>query len=47
MGILYQQYGSYAAGLAALSVVAAAALLLTVTVVHRAAATRADVPAGA
>ena len=38
MGYLYEQYGSYAAGLAALSVVAAAALVLTVTVVRRAAA---------
>jgi NNP family nitrate/nitrite transporter-like MFS transporter len=36
MGYLYQQYGSYAVGLGALSVVAAAALLLTVTVVRRA-----------
>jgi MFS transporter, NNP family, nitrate/nitrite transporter len=39
MGYLYEQYGSYGAGLAALSVVAAAALALTVTVVRRAAAT--------
>ncbi len=47
MGYLYQQYGSYAAGLAALSVVAGAALLLTVTVVRRAVAARAAVAVGA
>jgi MFS transporter, NNP family, nitrate/nitrite transporter len=47
MGYLYQQYGSYAAGLAALSVVAAAALLLTVTVMRRAVAGRAAVAVGA
>lgn len=47
MGFLYQQYGSYAAGLAALSVVAATALLLTVTVVRRAVAARASVSVGA
>jgi NNP family nitrate/nitrite transporter-like MFS transporter len=36
MGFLYEQFGSYAIGLAALACVAAAALLLTVTVVRRA-----------
>jgi NNP family nitrate/nitrite transporter-like MFS transporter len=46
MGYLYQQYGSYAAGLAALSVVAGAALLLTVTVVRRAVVARAAVAVG-
>jgi len=39
MGFMYQQFGSYAGGLAALSVVAAAALALTVTVVRRAVVT--------
>jgi NNP family nitrate/nitrite transporter-like MFS transporter len=47
MGFLYQRYGSYAAGLAALSAVAAAALLLTVTVVRRAVAARGSVTVGA
>jgi MFS transporter, NNP family, nitrate/nitrite transporter len=36
MGFLYEQFGSYAIGLVALACVAAAALLLTVTVVRRA-----------
>ncbi|MEV6932473.1 MFS transporter [Dactylosporangium sp. NPDC051485] len=35
MGVVYEQYGSYAAGLAALTVVALGALLLTVAVVAR------------
>jgi NNP family nitrate/nitrite transporter-like MFS transporter len=39
MGLVYQQFGSYAGGLAALSVVAVAALVLTVTVVRRGAPT--------
>jgi len=47
MGYVYQQYGSYAAGLVALSVVAAAALVLTVTVVRRAVAARTSVTVGA
>jgi NNP family nitrate/nitrite transporter-like MFS transporter len=38
MGFVYSQYGSYAAGLAALAVVAAAALVLAATAVRRAAA---------
>jgi NNP family nitrate/nitrite transporter-like MFS transporter len=38
MGILYEHYGSYALGLAALAVVAASALVLTVTVIRHAAA---------
>jgi NNP family nitrate/nitrite transporter-like MFS transporter len=37
MGFVYSQYGSYAAGLAALAVVAAAALVLAATAVRRAA----------
>jgi MFS transporter, NNP family, nitrate/nitrite transporter len=37
MGIVYSQYGSYAAGLAALAVVAAASLVLVATAVRRAA----------
>src|SRR5215475_12179983 len=40
MGFVYSQYGSYAAGLAALAVVAAAALVLAATAVRKAAATR-------
>jgi MFS transporter, NNP family, nitrate/nitrite transporter len=39
MGFVYSQYGSYAAGLAALAVVAAAALVLAATAVRRAAGT--------
>src|SRR5262245_36348702 len=39
MGFVYSQYGSYAAGLAALAVVAAAALVLAATAVRKAAAT--------
>jgi MFS transporter, NNP family, nitrate/nitrite transporter len=39
MGFVYSQYGSYAAGLAALAVVAAAALVLAATVVRRAVGT--------
>jgi MFS transporter, NNP family, nitrate/nitrite transporter len=39
MGFVYSQYGSYAAGLAALAVVAAAALVLATTAVRKAAAT--------
>ena len=40
MGFVYTEYGSYAAGLAALAVVAAAALVLAATAVRKAAATR-------
>jgi NNP family nitrate/nitrite transporter-like MFS transporter len=40
MGFVYSQYGSYAAGLAALAVVAAAALVLATTAVRKAVATR-------
>jgi NNP family nitrate/nitrite transporter-like MFS transporter len=39
MGFVYSEYGSYAAGLAALAVVAAAALVLAATAVRRAATT--------
>jgi len=39
MGFVYGQYGSYAAGLAALAVVAAATLVLAATAVRKAAAT--------
>jgi len=41
MGFVYGQWGSYAAGLAALAVVAAAALVLTVTAVGKTVAARA------
>jgi MFS transporter, NNP family, nitrate/nitrite transporter len=40
MGFVYSEYGSYAAGLAALAVVAAAALVLAATAVRKAVATR-------
>ena len=40
MGFVYGQWGSYAAGLAALAVVAAAALVLTITAVGKTVAAR-------
>jgi NNP family nitrate/nitrite transporter-like MFS transporter len=40
MGFVYGQYGSYAAGLAALALVAAATLVLDATAVRKAAGTR-------
>jgi MFS transporter, NNP family, nitrate/nitrite transporter len=40
MGFVYGQYGSYAAGPAALAVVAAAAFVLAATAVRKAAGTR-------
>ena len=39
MGFVYGRYGSYAAGLAALAVVAAAVLVLAATAVRKAAGT--------
>jgi MFS transporter, NNP family, nitrate/nitrite transporter len=46
MGAVYGQYGSYALGFALLAVVAAAALLLAVTVVRKVARSAVSVPAG-
>lgn len=40
MGFVYSQYGSYAVGLAALALVAAATLVLAATAVRNAARTR-------